>query len=729
MHLSLNTHNALWLLLAAAAVIVFILWAYRQVIAQLADRTGWLLTCLRIGAVGLLLFTICEPAVSFAFRRTDKARVILLVDASDSMSITDGLGPRAQTLSRLLTGPWFKTLADRYRLQVYRFAESVAPLTEREFSPLPVQKSGTDIAAALDFVKIQAEEDRIAGVILATDGNATVGREPLRAVRGLGLPVYTIGVGDTIEPQDAAVVKHLTNDIAYIDSKVPVEVTIRSTGFSGTRVPVTLSEGHRLIDTRYVTLTGESREQSVTLHVVPTEEGTHQYAVTIPVQPGERITQNNSHRFTIKVLKSKLGILYIEGSPRADITFLKHALQRDPNVDVTSVLARPDGSFYPKPLPETRAEWYRYDLVLLGSIPASRLRPWERQIVEFVEQKGGGLVALGGHRSFELGGYAGTLLGNLMPVVIPTTNRGLLEGLFVPELTADGRDHPIARLDDDPAISTRRWSELPPLPGMNQVGPAKPGAVVLAVHPTWRVGGRNAPVIAVQRYGLGKVLAMTAYDLWRWDMLMWGVGGTNASYERFWSNAVRWLTTREGSQRVRVTAGKGQYRSGEPIEFTGQVYDESYRPIDGAAVTVTIIPKTGEGQRADVELAPVGGGPGRYGNIIRSLPSGEYTFTARATNDGRALGTDSGGFRVGEYNIEYVRVRMDRDLLVRLAAATGGRFYRMAEADRLLREMQFPAASVARLNEVQLWHHPGVLIAFILLLSVEWLIRRRRGLM
>ncbi|MBI4550629.1 MAG: hypothetical protein HY710_00030 [Candidatus Latescibacteria bacterium] len=729
MHFTLNTQSLLWLAFTAVAVIVFIVWAYRQVVAQLAGRTGWLLTCLRIGAVGLLLFTICEPAVSFAFRRTDKATVLLLVDTSDSISITDRLGNRAQAASRLLTGSWFKTLDDRYRVQPYRFAESVAPLTEREFDPVPVQKNGTDIGAALDFVKTRTDEEQVAGVILVTDGNPTVGRDPLRAAAGLGLPVYTIGIGDTTEPQDAAVVKHLTNDIAYANSKVPVEVTIRSNGFDGVRVPVTLSEGTRVIDTQYVTLSGGEREQSVMLHLVPTEDGAHQYTVTIPVQPREQIPQNNSYGFTIKVLKEKLGILYIEGSPRADVTFLKRTLERDPNVEVTSLIARPDGSFYPKPLPATRAEWFRYDLVILGSLPAARLQRWDRQIVEFVEQKGGGLIALGGHRSFELGGYAGTPLGSLMPVIIPAVNRGVLEGLFTPDLTPDGRDHPVTQLDDDPLRSARRWGELPPLPGINQVGPAKPGAIVLAVHPTWKAGGRNAPVIAVQRYGLGKVMAITAYDLWRWDLMMWGTGGTSVSYERFWNNIVRWLTTREGSQRVRVAAGKEHYRGGEPVDLTGQVYDESYHPLDGATVTVTVVPKTAGGQRAEVEFTPAGNGSGRYGTTVRGLPSGEYAFTARAVRDGRELGSDSGRFRVGELNVEYLRARMNQDLLVRLASMTGGRFYRVSEADRLLSEVRFPAPSIARTNEVQLWNHPAMLILFILLLSAEWFIRRQRGLM
>ena len=94
MSLSLNTQNLLWIIAAAVAVIVFIIWTYRQVMVQLPSPAGWGLTLIRIAAVGLLLFTICEPAASIMLSRSAQANVILLVDTSDSMSISDRTGNR-----------------------------------------------------------------------------------------------------------------------------------------------------------------------------------------------------------------------------------------------------------------------------------------------------------------------------------------------------------------------------------------------------------------------------------------------------------------------------------------------------------------------------------------------------------------------------------------------------------------------------------------------------------
>ncbi|MEE2708068.1 MAG: hypothetical protein VYA69_00520 [Gemmatimonadota bacterium] len=729
MSLTLNTQHILWILLAGVAVTIFIFWAYRQLMVQLSSRTGWGLTLVRIAAVGMLLFTICEPAASIVLKRSEQGTVLLFIDTSDSMGITDRVGNRLEEVSGLLTGSWFTALADRYSISTYQFSERVTPISESAFDSLKTQTAGTNISAALEFARTRSQRIEIAGIILVTDGNHTVGRDPQRTADGLTIPVYTIGMGDTLEVKDTAVISHVTNEVAYVDSRIPVEITIQSRGYEGEKVPVVLQEDGRTIDSREVVLAGGGREQSVTLHLAPSLAGVRQYTVSLQARDDELVSRNNQRSFSIKVLKSKLNVLYIEGSPRTDMTFLKQTLKRDPNVRLTSVIFRPDGQFYPEPLPDSRSEWLEYDLVILGSIAHGQVQPWSAHIVNLVERQGGGLIVLGGPKSFELGGYAGTPLGNLMPVQIPRVNRGLLEGLYLPTLTADGETHPLTQLHDDPLESARRWSELPPLTGINQVGPAKPGATVLVVHPTWQVNGQDTPVISVHRYGHGKVLAVATYDIWRWDLMMWGAGGTNASYARIWSNAVRWLTTREGGKRVRVATGKSTYSSGESVVFSGQVYDDTFRPIDHVNLSLTIIPKMDETRQFTVGMTSSSAGSGRYESAIRHLMAGEYTFTARATRSGQVLGTDIGGFEIGESAVEFTQTSMDKALLSGLAGRTGGGFYRSNDAERLISEITVPDKTVTGRSDVHIWNHPVSLILFILALSIEWFIRRRHGLM
>ena len=720
--------SLIWILIAFILSGILIYGLSRRLFGLVSPAAAWGLIGLRIAAAAVALAVLSDPVSRMVLERTESPGLAVLVDTSASMGLEDGLGRRNEVLASVLSGDAMHALETRHRVHRYRFAEDLSPLPEDVIDSLSADGTGTDIGGAMSFLEGGSGAGRYSAAILVTDGNFTAGRDPLRVAEDLDMPVYTVGIGDTLGVRDIGV-SHLTvNEVVYTGSNVPVEVDVRGRGYGNVRVPVTLREEGRILRTEEVTLDGREEERTVVFHVVPETEGVQRYQVEVPELDGEITAGNNRREFAIKVLKSGLRVLYIEGAPRADMGFLRRSMEKDANLEVTSILLRPDGLAFPEPMPASRADWFSYDLVILGSVNYERIRPWAPFLVAFVEERGGGMIALGGPHSFEMGGYAGTPVGDLMPFGIAASARGLSEESFVPDLTADGRTHPITRLDDDPAESERRWLELPPLPGMNQVGRAKPGATVLARHPTWRTEDERTPVIAEHRYGQGRVLGIAAQGLWRWDLMMWGSGGTNAAYERFWNNAVRWITVREGSRRIRVASDKLQYRGGETIRFDGQVYDENYRPVEEAELTVAVRPAQDEAGTLQINLTSTGQGFGRYAGRLQFLPAGAYSFEAAAALSGVPIGTDQGGFVVGEAGAEFERTRMNRELLVQLADMTGGGFYLPSDIDRMADDIELDEITVQETRTVSLWNHPGVLALLVCLLAAEWFYRRHLGM-
>ena len=728
MSLDFQADSLTWILVAFILACILIYWVSRRLFTLVSPTVAWGLVGLRIAAAAVLLAALGEPASRMLLERTEPPGVAVLVDTSASMGLSDGQGSRNETLAAVLSGDALNAIENRYRVHRYRFAEDLSPLPGGGDDTLSTDGAGTDIGAALSFLANGSRAGRFAAAILFSDGNFTVGRDPLRVAEGIDVPLYTVGIGDTLDVRDISI-DHLTvNEVVYAGSNVPVEVVVGSRGYGRVRVPVTLRDGDRMLRSEEITLDGQEGDRTVVFHVVPDTVGLHRYQVEVPELDGEITARNNRRGFTIKVLKSGLRVLYVEGAPRADMGFLRRTLEKDASLEVTSIVFRPDGATYPEPMPASRMDWFSYDLVILGSVDYERIRPWARLLVSFVEERGGGLIALGGPHSFEMGGYAGTPVGNMMPFGIAATPRGMTGKNFVPVLTADGRAHPITRLDDDPAESERRWTELPPLPEMNQVGRAKPGATVLARNPTWRTERADAPVIAEHRYGQGRVLGIAAQGLWRWDLMMWGSGGTNAAYERFWNNAVRWITVRETSRRIRVASDKLRYRDGETIRFDGQIYDENYRPVEQADVSVTV---RSEQEGADVlrlDLSSTAQGRGRYAGRLQFLPAGAYSFEAVAAVNGRPMGADRGAFVVGEAGAEFERTRMNRDLLVQLADMSGGRFYLPSETERMASDVDLDEITVQETRAFTLWDHPAVLILLVGLLTAEWLVRRYTGM-
>jgi hypothetical protein len=198
--------------------------------------------------------------------------------------------------------------------------------------------------------------------------------------------------------------------------------------------------------------------------------------------------------------------------------------------------------------------------------------------------------------------------------------------------------------------------------------------------------------------------------------------------DRLFSNTIRWLTTREDNRRVRVKPVKEVFRPQEPIEFTGQVYDESYRPVDDAQITVTIRKR---GDQSVIVMNPIESG--RYAGSIEQLDEGEYSFSANVTRGGTSIADEKGTFSVGGISVEFVDTRMNRPLLQQLAAQTGGKYYDAADiatlADDVVSLPGFRPRERTSSHEIELWNAGAMLSAVVLLFGMEWFVRKRQGML
>ena len=177
-----------------------------------------------------------------------------------------------------------------------------------------------------------------------------------------------------------------------------------------------------------------------------------------------------------------------------------------------------------------------------------------------------------------------------------------------------------------------------------------------------------------------------------------------------------------------MASDKLQYRGGETIRFDGQIYDENYRPVDHADLSVTLqSEQDGEGP-LQLDLTSTGQGYGRYAGRLQFLPTGEYSFEATAALNGVQLGSDRGGFVVGEAGGEFERTRMNRELLGQLAGMTGGRFYPASDIGPMAEDLSFDEIIVQETRTYSWWNHPATLVLLIGLLTAEWLFRRYLGL-
>src|SRR5205823_619529 len=167
----------------------------------------------------------------------------------------------------------------------------------------------------------------------------------------------------------------------------------------------------------------------IRVNVTLRDAGLRLLTFRIPLQDGEQVTQNNAQQALVEVRGDRERILYVEGEPRYEMRFIRAAVAADSNLQLVVLQRTADKKFLrldvdgPNELangfPLTRGELFRYRAIVLGSIEASFFtRDQLTMLADFVNTRGGGLVFLGGRHAFAEGGYAGTPLAEVMPVVV-----------------------------------------------------------------------------------------------------------------------------------------------------------------------------------------------------------------------------------------------------------------------------------------------------------------------
>lgn len=720
--ITLKTNGSLaFLLLAILAAAALSTYVYRNTIPPVPGLWRALLASLRGLAIILVILLLFEPILSITREKLEKPVVAVLVDDSASMGLKDEKGIRSQAAHQVLSTDLFQSPLNDIELRFFPFSHDLENQTFAPPDSLTFAGDGTNIRSALEAVSERLTEKNFAAVVLVSDGGDNLGESPARLAKTYRVPIHTVAIGDPSEQNDLLVSNYATNEVAYSDTDVPVEVYIKSAGFKNRKIPVTLKQNGRTLDTQFVTLAGNSLEQKVRLTFRPEKAGLYKYDIEVPEIEGELTNLNNKKSFYTKVLKNKLRVLLVAGAPSADLLFLKRSLIATENFEVNTFIEKYRGEFYDRS-PAEATESRNYDCAIFVDYPRSASK--QRDLDHFKKALAFGMPAL------FLPGKK-TDLDKLMQwkEFLPVTRkprRGAEKSVYV-KIPPQGLYHPLLRLSDDNLENEARWRELPPVFSNLLLTDLANSAKTIMLTDPQRAGlaqRGTTPFMTVLDSGKRKSILLAGYGLWRWDLLMWGVGKSNETYLRFVRNALRWLTTQEDSKLVRVVSNKEIYRSGEEVEFSAQVYFEDYQPVDGAEVVVQL--RSNETRH---ELTLNGIGDGRYEGTLQILEGGDYEFSGTAHQQGRVLGRDAGKFSVEPFSLEYQNTSMNQDLLQRIALESGGTYYTPEDVENLSANMSFPKKFVTLTSEWELWNRLPVLALCILILAAEWLIRKRKGML
>jgi hypothetical protein len=684
---------------------------------------------------------------------------------------------RMEIVRRLLERNRSETLhalAQQYDLKLFTFSDAVQEVPLRpprpadsgttSVSPLDqpividlknLREIGqsTNIELALRSAQTQTRGQPIAAVVVITDGQANAG-DAVAAARNLqqkGIAVYTIGVGDPSPPRNIEVGNISAPNVAFKADDLAINAAVVTQGFAGKPLRVSLMESERAgeegreVAFQEIVVAEDGKPHAVSLKFKPENIGVLNYRVKVPVQPGETIEQDNTASAVVRVVDQKAQVLVISGTPGKEFRYVKNFLIRDKTIAAHSWLqtADPevtqDASDGLKPLtrlPYSEEDLFKYDVIVLIDPNPMFFNPeWGKLLKRFVGEHGGGLIYIAGliHTEDVLGNEK-LGIAELLPVEIGrlqlTFQMRLDRANEIPwrlDLTPQGLDSPILKLENDPDENRKLWDDMPGIFWSQPIRATKPGGIALMTHsdPRLRMKEGPMPVMATQFYGVGRTLFIGFDSTWRWRYIE-----HSKYFNQFWGQAVRYLSQGRllgGRKRVLVFTDKDAYTVGQQVEVTVRMFEQDFEtPMRRDEVSAEV--KFEDGVTETIKLTPDISKEGDYKGSFPALKAGLVEITPKITDPSLVEKMANKVIHVTLPQLEYKETRMNEPLLQQVAQVSGGKYLRPAQFDELRRLL--PDKKVMLVNETteDLWDAPIVLALFCLLLFTEWILRKWKNM-
>lgn len=718
--------------LSLTASVVFV-----AVVAVLAligwRRSGWRrsigwLEFLRVLVAAGIAITLNQPEWRETFKPDTRPVVAVLHDTSGSMETVDIVNPtdpsaaaksRAESAAPLAGAALWNPLRERMDVVIEPFSSSADPPAE-----------ATDLQAALQ--RVLEQQPRLSAVVLATDGDWNTGEAPARAATRLrmrGVPVMAVTTGADTRLPDVDLVSFDVPTFAVagkplripfaIDSALPREepivVTMRTSAGEEIRQELTLPAMGRLQDA---------------IVFRPTEPGRMQLTLSVPKTGSEKNEENNRIEASLDVRREQLRVLVIESYPRWEYRYLRNALERDPGVQVNTLLFHPElgkvgaGRGYLPAFPKDE-DLTKYDVIFLGDVGIDKGQLTTDQcasIVKMVRDQASGLVFLPGLRGHTASLLA-TPLAELLPVVWDEAQpRGwgtASPGKFV--LTEAGRQSLLTKLEDTEEASARVWSTLPGFQWYAPAARARAGTEVLATHASETNQYGRVPLIVTRTFGAGKVLYMGADGAWRWRR-----GVEDRYHYRFWGQVARWMAYQRNmaqGDKMRLFFAPDRPRAGATLTLNANVMSMTGEPLREGAVVAQIVSPSG--RPSSVRLMPAGEEAwGLFTGTFTPTEPGDFKVHLTCVEAGTALDTT---ISVQGTRLEKRGQPARPEVLREIAQLTRGKFFDAADPAKILAAVTALPEEESIERRLPLWAHPAWAGALVTLLVIFWIGRKAAG--
>ncbi len=764
-----------------AVGVVFLAWGYWRSQAT----PGLRLACLLLKLIGIaaLAFCLLDPQWTGQRAKPGQNQVAILADNSESMTIhdpgqKDSRGEQLRALLREGTPAWRDQLNRDFRVRRYTFDARLK--TADDFTELAFDGRASAMGGALKSLADLNRGQPVAAVLLFTDGNATDLKDGLDGAAGLP-PVYPVLLGGGPAARDIAIQNVAVAQTAFEDAPVTIQASVEANGYTGREVLAqVLDRQGNVMDRQTQTAPAGGEALAFRFQIRPRASGLSFFRLQVsatsetnqfnhPEQSAEATLANNIRWIPVDRGQDAFRILYVAGRANWEYKFLKRALDEDSQIQISSLIraARREPKFafqsraqganplfsgydkkdetterYDQPVmirlnvrdeeelrggfPKTPEELYAYQAVIVDDLEAGFFTADQHLLLQkFVSERGGGFMMLGGVDTFQAGQYNRTPVGDMLPVYLDSS-AAKPSPPYKFSLTREGWLQPWARLRDNEREENTRLASMPGFQILNAAPSIKPGASVLAT--VAGAEGGTFPALVAQRFGNGRVAAITLGDLWRWGF---HDAEAHRDMDKAWRQMIRWLVA-DVPSRVTVSAEPQPSDPNQAVRLQVRVRDAKFQPVEDAQVTLRVQHIGGNATndapiKITAELAP--GEPGLYQAPFIPREAGGYQVEACATNNaGAEIGRARAGWATDLASEEFRSLQPNRALMEAIARQTSGEVVDLKNMEAFVKQLPYRQMPVTETWSKPLWHQPWMFLGALLCFVGEWGLRRWKGL-
>lgn len=752
-------YGSLLFAIAATLIVVF-------VITLTAPRAGTrqqqrILIGLRIAAALILLLVTFRPSVIQTDRQPAPATLIVALDTSESMTLTDGQGGDRWTTQldvwkSLVDGAG--TLDEKLDLQLVTYdsvATELAGPTRTSLDQRQPDGRLTDITAAIRSSLGIAGGNPIAGFVLAGDGSQTAdttddnggAQRSVQTLNSIGVPLWSIPIGlagDSDSARDVAISGLPDSYQLFAGNQISIDFDIQLRGLASQDIPINLTwvasdQSRTEAASRSVRSEKALERIPVSIPLTAPPAGIYRLIAESPTQTGELVATNNKQIAFVEVTDGGGKILFVDGQSRWEKTFTCRTLRQFRDLELKDYwVPATTASNWPADFGNA-FEPGQYDIYLLGDIDSAAFGPQQLDQLAEAVGAGAGLVMLGGFNNFAVGGYADSPLAKVLPVSLdprlrrpingasngsPNTSDAQIPGPIRLQIATN---HKIVDLGGTDSAAT--WKNLPVMNGATRFLGKKrtPGTLVLLENEA------QEPMLVVGEYGRGRTAAV-AFD----SSYLWHLGGHQPSHARFWRQLMLWLLSRENSsdERIQIELDSRRFNQAEPPDFTASLRSTG----DDAAIELVaeVISDDSEASSNNVPTSTVGDqSEVSVSGKLPTLTSGIYRLRIRPKNSVANIPPAEVAFQVVDQSRELAQPMADPAYLKQLADLTadhGGRSFRPDQVGDLIELLskRRRTAEATIVDRHSLGDGPIsgwlVFVLFAAALGTEWWLRRKWSL-